>query len=87
MKTFKEIEFKTNPMGEEFGIVSRTKLDNGYEVSVVQSPHSYGGDKGLYELAIFKDGEICYDTPITNDVIGYLRPEDVMDVIAKLEKL
>ena len=87
MKTFKEIEFKTNPMGEDFGIVSRTKLDNGYEVSVVQSPHSYGGDIGLYELAIFKDGEICYDTPITNDVIGYLRPEDVMDVIAKLEKL
>jgi hypothetical protein len=41
----------------------------------------------LYELAIFKDGEICYDTPITNDVLGYLRPEDVMDVIAKLEKL
>ena len=87
MKTFKEIEFKTNPMGEDFGIVSRTKLDNGYEVSVVQSPHSYGGDIGLYELAIFKDGEICYDTPITNDVLGYLRPEDVMDVIVKLEKL
>ena len=87
MKTFKDIEFKTNPMGEDFGIVSRTKLDNGYEVSVVQSPHSYGGDIGLYELAIFKDGEICYDTPITNDVLGYLRPEDVMDVIAKLEKL
>ena len=87
MKTFKDIEFKTNPMGADFGIVSRTKLDNGYEVSVVQSPHSYGGDIGLYELAIFKDGEICYDTPITNDVIGYLRPEDVMDVIAKIEKL
>jgi hypothetical protein len=87
MKTFNDIIFKPNPMGAEFGIVSRTKLDNGYEVSVVQSPHSYGGDIGLYELAIFKDGEICYDTPITNDVLGYLRPEDVMDVIAKLEKL
>jgi hypothetical protein len=87
MKTFNDIIFKPNPMGADFGIVSRTKLDNGYEVSVVQSPHSYGGDIGLYELAIFKDGEICYDTPITNDVLGYLRPEDVMDVIAKLEKL
>ena len=87
MKTFNDIIFKPNPMGAEFGIVSRTKLDNGYEVSVVQSPQSYGGDIGLYELAIFKDGEICYDTPITNDVLGYLRPEDVMDVIAKIEKL
>ena len=87
MKTFKDIIFKTNPMGEDFGIVSRTKLDNGYEVSVVQSPHSYGGDIGLYELAIFKDGEICYDTPITNDVIGYLRPVDVTEVMEKIQKL
>lgn len=87
MKTFKDIEFKTNPMGAEFGIVSRTKFDNGYEVSVVRSEHSYGGNKGLYELAIFKDGEICYDTPITDDVIGYLRPEDVTDVMERVEKL
>ena len=87
MKTFKDIEFKTNPMGADFGIVSRTQFDNGYEVSVVKSEHSYGGNKGLYELAIFKDGEICYDTPITDDVIGYLRPEDVTDVMAKIQQL
>lgn len=87
MKTFKDIEFKTNPMGADFGIVSRTKFDNGYEVSVVRSEYSYGGNKGLYELAIFKDGEICYDTPITDDVIGYLRPEDVTDVMERVEKL
>ena len=87
MKTFKDIQFKINPMGSEYGIVSRTQFDNGYEVSVVKSPHSYGGDKGLYELAIFKDGDICYDTPITDDVIGYLRPEDVTDVMVRVEKL
>jgi hypothetical protein len=87
MKTFKDIQFKINPMGSDFGIVSRTQFDNGYEVSVVKSPHSYGGDKGLYELAIFKDGDICYDTPITDDVIGYLRPEDVTDVMERVEKL
>jgi hypothetical protein len=87
MKTFKDIEFKPNPMGSEYGIVSRTQFDNGYEVSVVKSPHSYGGAKGLYELAIFKDGDICYDTPITDDVIGYLRPEDVTDVMERVEKL
>jgi hypothetical protein len=87
MKTFKDIQFKINPMGSEYGIVSRTQFDNGYEVSVVKSPHSYGGAKGLYELAIFKDGDICYDTPITDDVIGYLRPEDVTDVMERVEKL
>jgi hypothetical protein len=41
----------------------------------------------LYELAVFKDGEICYDTPITDDVIGYLRPEDVTDVMVKIQQL
>lgn len=87
MKTFKDIKFKPNPMGTNFGIVSRTKFDNGYEVSVVKSPYTYGGDKELYELAIFKDGQICYDTPITDDVIGYLRPEDVTDVMIKVQQL
>jgi len=87
MKTFNDIVFKTNPMGADFGIVSRTQFDNGYEVSVVKSPHSYGGDKGLYELAVFKDGEITYATPITDDVMGYLRPEDVTDVMAKIQQL
>ena len=87
MKTFKDIVFKPNPMGKEYGIVSRTKFDNGYEASVVRSDYTYGGKNGLYELAVFKDGEICYDTPITDDVIGYLRPEDVTDVMAKIQKL
>ena len=87
MKTFKDIIFKSNPMGEDFGIVSRTIFDNGYEVSVVKSQYTYGGDIGLYELAVFKDGNICYDTPITNDVIGYLRPIDVTEVMEKIQKL
>jgi hypothetical protein len=87
MKTFNDIVFKTNPMGADFGITSRTEFDNGYEVSVVKSQYSYGGDKGLYELAVFKDGEITYATPITDDVIGYLRPEDVTEVMTKIQQL
>jgi len=87
MKTFKDIVFKTNPMGADFGIVSRTKFDNGYEASVVKSEHSYGGKDGLYELAIFKDDDICYDTPITNDVLGYLTDKDVTEVLIKIQQL
>ena len=87
MKTFKDIEFKTNPMGADFGIVSRTQFDNGYEVSVVKSEYTYGGSKGLYELAVFKDGDICYDTPITDDVIGYLKPEEVTEIMEHVQKL
>ena len=86
MKTFKDLEFKEHPnhMG---GVQARIQFDNGYEASVVKSEYTYGGNDGLYELAVFKDGEICYDTPITDDVIGYLRPEDVTDVMAKIQQL
>ena len=87
MKTFKDLEFKQHPnhMG---GVQAIIKFDNGYGASIVCTPYTYGGDKGLYELAVFgKDGHITYDTPITNDVIGYLRPEDVTDVMEKIQQL
>jgi len=86
MKQFKDLEFVKHPNHIE-GVQARITFENGYGASVVKSPYTYGGDKGLYELAIFKDGEITYATPITNDVMGYLRPEDGTDVMAKIQKL
>jgi len=88
MKTFKYLVFKTSPMGEDFGIVSRTQFDNGYEVSVVKSEYTYGGKDGLYELAVLdSNGDLTYDTPITDDVIGYLREQDVTEVMEKIQQL
>ena len=86
MKQFKDLEFAEHPSHIE-GVQARITFDNGYGASVVKSPYTYGGDKGLYELAVFKNGEITYATPITDDVIGYLRPEDVTDVMTKIQQL
>jgi len=87
MKTFKDLEFVEHPSHIE-GVQARITFENGYGASVVKSPYTYGGDRGLYELAVFgKDGHITYATPITDDVIGYLRPEDVTDVLAKIQQL
>jgi hypothetical protein len=87
MKTFKDLEFKEHP-NHLGGVQSVITFDNGYGASVVKTPYSYGGDKGLYELAVFgMDGHITYDTPITNDVIGYLRDIDVTDVMEKIQQL
>ena len=86
MKTFKDLEFKEHPIND--GVVSRIVFENGYGASVVKTPYTYGGDKGLYELAVLgTDGHLTYDTPITNDVIGYLRDIDVTDVMAKIQQL
>lgn len=66
-------------------------FDNGYGVSVVQSPYSYGGCEGLYELAVLKGNKdswnLCYDTPITSDVIGYLSADEVKIITAKIKEL
>jgi hypothetical protein len=87
MKTFKDLEFVPHSAGME-GVMSRIQFDNGYGASVVKSPFSYGGNRGLYELAVLdSEGELTYGTPVTDDVIGYLRPEDVTDVMEKIQQL
>lgn len=90
MKTFKDLEFIDHPMGGEVGgIMSRIYFENGYGASVVRTPFSYGGKIGLYEVGILdSDGEVCYTTPITdNGVIGYLRKEDVSEVMIRIQQL
>jgi len=87
MKTFNDLEFKPHPSGIG-GIVSRIKFDNGYGASIVQGPHTYGGEDGLYELAVLNsNGDLIYDTPITNDVLGYLSETQVTDLLIKIQQL
>ena len=87
MKTFNDLEFVPHSVGMG-GVMSRIVFDNGYGASIVCTPHTYGGDKGLYEVAVLdSEGMLTYDTPVTDDVIGYLRPEDVTDVMEKIQQL
>ena len=62
-------------------------FDNGFGASVVRHRYSYGGEKGLYELAVLKDGDLCYDTEITHDVCGYLSEDEVNDLLHKINDL
>ena len=42
---------------------------------------SYGGDEGLWEVALMGPaGNIRYDTPVTDDVLGYLTDDEVLDL-------
>lgn len=64
------------------------EFPNGYGASVVKNRFSYGGKKGLWELAILdKHGNICYDTPISDDVIGYLKEEEISNLLYKIHDL
>jgi len=72
-----------------------SRFDNGYGASVID--HGYGSEKGLYELAVVKwittsEGfsdfwDICYDTPIADDVMGRLSMDKVIEIIEKIKEL
>jgi hypothetical protein len=85
MKTFKDLEFKEHGLFN--GIHARMHFENGYGVSVVKFPGSYGYDQDLWEVAILYKHSITYDTDITDDVLGYQTEQDVTNVMDKVQKL
>lgn len=63
------------------------KYPNGYGASVVQHKFSYGGKEGKFELAVTHPEKLCYATPVTNDVIGWLGEVDVVTTLHKIAQL
>ena len=58
------------------------RFANGFGASVVKDQYSYGGREGKYELAVLaweseEDFHLTYLTSVTNDVLGWLNPDDV----------
>ena len=88
---FSDLDFQPHCNYPDTGIAARHFFDNGYGVSVVRFLGSYGYEKGLYELAVLKgveeNYEICYDTPITDDVLGHLTEEHVTNLLSQVEAL
>ena len=84
-KGFDDLEFIPHTSN---GIKALMDFANGFGVSVIRSDVSYGSEMGLYELTILKkDGGVCYDTPVTNDVLGHLTTEGVTAAMAEVQGL
>ena len=87
VKTFGKhtLEYHHDKQGEQ----ARIQLPNGWGASVIRGPYTYGGREGLWELAVTDDQRIRYDTPITDDVLGWLTEEAgqevTLDRIARLD--
>jgi hypothetical protein len=86
MKTFNDLEFKELDSFYN-GVQCRIQFDNGYGASVVKHEYSYGGRDGLYELAVLKADNLCYDTPVTSDVEGYLSEDEVTELLKQIQEL
>ena len=64
------------------------EFENGYGASVVKHDYSYGGKMGLYEIAVLDSkGALCYDTPITDDVVGYAGVQTVYETLDRIKSL
>jgi hypothetical protein len=92
MKNTQTMDFKTfKSYVSEIGIRYRKFFENGYGVSIISTQFTYGGSRGLWELAVIKgddnNWEICYDTTITNDVLGYLTESEVNDACKEVSEL
>lgn len=64
----------------------RIYVNKQYSLSVIQGLYTYGNDEGLYEVAVMNNDCLDYDTPITDDVIGYCTKEDVLKYLNQLDK-
>ena len=62
----------------------KLKFKNNYTASIIKG---YGAQEGLWEVAVIHKNKVVYDTPITNDVLGYLSDEDVVQVISDIMNL
>lgn len=61
----------------------RLKFPNGYGASVIDTNYSYG-----LELAVIGlDGGLAYDTPVTDDVLGYLDDETLLQALTDIMNL
>ena len=68
------------------GVQAILEFDN-YELSIVKNESSYGNKQGLFEIAVFKDGEQKELPGITNSgdtVKGWLTESDVDAIISKM---
>jgi hypothetical protein len=76
------------------GVQKVYRFANGYGASVVRHAFSYGGEGGLWELAVLKfhgpdiyQYHLDYTTPITNDVIGRITEDEVDALLDRIEQL
>jgi len=88
-KTFKDLEWNKNISIFSYEPKERARIDfdNEYSISVIYGGGAYGDRENPYECAIWKNNKLCYDTNITDDVIGYCNEKKVTKIMKQIQKL
>jgi hypothetical protein len=81
-------ETPRHPVAGMFSEWRLYEFANGWGASVIRGVGSYGGPE-LWEVAVKEGlhGRLNYQTPITNDVIGWLDEDGVEKVLQQIAAL
>ena len=92
---FSDLTFNPHPL--KGGRYAKHTFKNGFGVIVsrytvtlmngVIDEGSLGSLEGLYEVYITKNGKVTFDTPLADDVIGYLNEDQIDDLLKVVEVL
>lgn len=69
------------------GLQNKYKFPNDYGASLIYAPGSYDLELAVLNFSINPEGELVYNTPITNDVLGYLTWEEAAEALIKIKEL
>jgi hypothetical protein len=82
----RDLKFEPHPAGMG-GTRATVHFPNGYGASVVTGSVFYTSSGSPYEMAVLDGDGITYDTPITDDVLGYLTKTDVESYLGRIAEL
>lgn len=83
MKTFEDLEFV-----EGTGWTRATlDFDNGYGVSVLTGGLTFTCTLAPYEVAVTYNGEPCYTTDITDNLLMFQDAKEVTEIMKRIQDL
>lgn len=87
---FEKLEFKQHANCTN-GTMAHLIFDNGFGASVITGDMFFTSPGTPYELTVIRgtldDWSLCYTTPVTDDVIGYLNQKDVEKLLVQISEL
>ena len=84
MRSFEDLKFTNTKIPK--GIQSVVGFGD-YQLSIIKNSTSYGGQQGLYEIGVFKDGAMVEMPGITEEgdtIKGWLSESDVSGIMKKM---
>ena len=89
MKTFKDLRFKKHHLSRicKGAKIAKMNFENGFGVSVVIGSIFYSNGINSYEVAVTKNGNLCYDSGLTYDVFGRQSSREVTKIMKEVQEL